>query len=244
MSDRPNIMAATNDFEFEALREARNYRAALFEEFRDFLKGNVIEVGAGVGQMTEHLVQLPGVKRAVAIEPDPSFCARHRAQFPAHELIEGTVAEAPPGVAWDAILNINVLEHIRDDEGELKRYAELLSKRQGALCLFVPARPEIYAPIDQDFGHFRRYTRAELHRKLLRAGFQILRLSYFNFPGYFAWWLNFRCLKKHVFEPAKVRFFDRVIFPLTHLLESKIARPPVGQSLIAVAKSVPSASGA
>jgi 16S rRNA A1518/A1519 N6-dimethyltransferase RsmA/KsgA/DIM1 with predicted DNA glycosylase/AP lyase activity len=113
MSDQPNLMAVTEDFEFAALAQARNYRRTLFAEFGPFLRGEVVEVGAGIGQMTGHLVELPGVNRAVAVEPDREFCARHRAQFPAHELVEGTVANLPAGSAWDAILSINVLEHIR-----------------------------------------------------------------------------------------------------------------------------------
>ena len=237
MAEAPNALADTNDFEFAALSEARNYRAALFKEFGAHLKGEVLEVGAGVGQMTEHLVSLPGVRRALAVEPDTAYCRRHREQYPKHEVLEGTAADVPPGTAWDAILSINVLEHIGDDTGELRRYAQLLRERGGALCLFVPARPEIYAPIDKDFGHFRRYTRPELRDKLVGAGFDVLRLNYFNFVGYFAWWLNFCLLKKRAFEVAKVRLFDRAIFPSVHFLESGIARPPFGQSLIAVARS-------
>ena len=105
------------------------------------------------------------------------------------------------------------------------------------LCLFVPARPEIYAPIDKDFGHFRRYTRPELKGKLFRAGFQVERLWYFNFVGYFAWWFNFRLLKKREFEREKLRLHDRAIFPVVHWLESKVLRPPFGQSLLAVARA-------
>jgi SAM-dependent methyltransferase len=237
MSEQPNARADTNDFEFEALGHARNYRAALCKEFGEHLKGNVLEVGAGIGQMTEHLARLPGVERAVAIEPDAAYCRQHRARYPGHEVIEGTVASLPSGTSWDAILSINVLEHIQDDAGELVHYAQLLRERRGALCLFVPARPEIYAPIDKDFGHFRRYRRAELRHKLTEAGFELYRLDYFNSVGYFAWWLNFCVLKKRAFESAKVRLFDRVIFPVLHALESGIVRPPIGQSLIAVARS-------
>ncbi len=238
MSEPPNVMAETEDFEFAALAEARNYRAALFTEFGPFLRGEVIEVGAGIGQMTEHLVRLPQVKRALAVEPDSGFCSKHRTRFPSHEILEGTAADLPLGTACDAILSINVLEHVRDDEGELKRYAGLLRARQGALCLFVPARPEIYAPIDQDFGHFRRYTRTELRRKLLGAGLEIVLLHYFNFAGYFAWWLSFCLLCKRRFNVAAVRFFDRVIFPVVHTFESKLLRPPFGQSLLAVARAM------
>jgi SAM-dependent methyltransferase len=234
MSEPPNAIADTADFEFAALDEARNYRAALFREFAPQLHDHVLEVGAGIGQMTAHLVQLPAVTRTLAVEPDPEFCRRHRTLHPDHEILEGTADTLPAAEAWDAILSINVLEHIRDDESELRQYRRLLQARRGALCLFVPARPEIYAPIDRDFGHFRRYTRPELRRKLEAAGFEIRRLDYFNLIGYFAWWVNFRLLKKRRFEPGKVRFFDRRIFPLVHRWESSCLRPPVGQSLIAV----------
>jgi SAM-dependent methyltransferase len=237
MSEQPNAMAATEDFEFAALAEARNYRHSLFAEFAAALRGEVIEVGAGIGQMTELLEHVPGVRRALAIEPDPRFCAQHRSRFPEHEILEGTAAHLPNGTACDAILSINVLEHIQEDAAELARYASLLKERHGSLCLFVPARPEIYAPIDKDFGHFRRYTRADLSKKLSSAGFSIERLHYFNFAGYFAWWLNFRVLKKRTFEIDKVRAYDRLIFPMVHQFESKILRPPFGQSLLAIAKA-------
>jgi len=221
MTDKPNAAADTNDFEFQALNEAVNYRRALFSEFGPFFRGDVLEVGAGIGQITDHLVQMPAVKRILSIEPEAAYCAQHRSRLPRGELIEGTVADLPPGTQWDAVLSINVLEHIQDDESELKRYAELLSTRQGVLCLFVPARPEIFAPIDKDFGHFRRYTKPELTRKLLAAGFTIERLDYFNSVGYLAWWFNFCLLKKRGFERKKVRLYDRAIFPFVHGFESR-----------------------
>jgi len=44
--------APPEDFEFAALSEARNYRDALLREFAAHLRGRVLEVGAGVGQIT------------------------------------------------------------------------------------------------------------------------------------------------------------------------------------------------
>jgi SAM-dependent methyltransferase len=238
VSHAPNAIASTKDFEFAALNNAANYRKALLSEFAEFLRGDVLEVGAGIGQITEPLVHMKAVKRVVAVEPDAEFCAQHRSRFPGHELIEGTAADLQSARDWDAVLSINVLEHISDHEAELKLYANLLRKRQGHLCLFVPARPEIYSPIDKDFGHYRRYLRIELRNLLQQAGFEITRLCYFNVVGYFAWWLNFCVLKKRHFEPAKVLFYDRAIFPLVHALERGICRPPFGQSLLAVGRSV------
>ena len=247
-----------SNFEFDALRFARNYRRALLREFEPYLKGEVIEVGAGIGQFTELLLQLPQVQRVLAIEPNASFCEELRRRLAdssrrreealiklrtppstlrigCYRTLNGTVADLEPGTTCDAIVSVNVLEHIEDDVAELTAYAQLLKEKGGALCLFVPARQEIYAPLDKDFGHFRRYSKRELKQKLQQAGLTPIRLNYFNFIGYFAWWFNFHILRQRSFSEGSVRFFDRVIFPVVHKLESQIVRPPIGQSLLASA---------
>ena len=127
----PNAAASTEDFEFAAHFEARNYREALIQEFGPSLTGDVLEIGAGIGQITSLLRELPQISRLLAIEPDPGFAARFRETHPECELIEGTIEQAPAGAAWDGILSINVLEHILSDEAELARYAKSLSARRG-----------------------------------------------------------------------------------------------------------------
>jgi len=236
MNGIPNEAAQTEDFEFAALSEAKNYRHALLAEYSGHLRGTVLEVGAGIGQLTGLLLKNDAIGKLVSIEPDARFCARLRQAFPSHTLVQGTILNAPEE-RWDAILNINVLEHIPDDRLELERYRRLLAPAGGTLCLFVPARPEIYAPIDRDFGHFRRYTRAGLRARLQQAGFEVLKLRYYNIAGYFAWWLNFRLLRRRHFSSEAVRIFDRLIFPPVHGIERALCPPPVGQSLLAVARA-------
>ncbi len=232
----PNAAAQTEDFEFAALDQARHYRARLLREFGPDLAGRVLEVGAGIGQVTAELRSHPGVREVVAVEPEPRFCARLRARLPGQRVVCGTAAGLGEDRQWDALLSVNVLEHIPDDAAELRTYHDLLAPRRGALCLFVPARPELYAPIDRDFGHFRRYTRPGLRARLEAAGFRVERLRYYNCAGYFAWWLNFRLLRRRHFDLAGVRFFDRMIFPWVHTLEHRLCAPPFGQSLLAVAR--------
>jgi SAM-dependent methyltransferase len=222
-------------FEFRALAQAANYRQALLAEFAGCLHGRVLEVGAGVGQVTRLLRQNSDIRVLVAVEPERRFCEELRRALPDQLLVQGTVAAISPATAWDVVLSVNVLEHIPADEDELRRYHELLAPRQGALCLFVPAGPGIYLPIDRRFGHFRRYTRTQLRRKLQSAGFTVARIQYFNLVGYFAWWIMFGLLKKETFAPAAVRFFDRWILPPQHWWESRVCRPPLGQSLVAIA---------
>jgi SAM-dependent methyltransferase len=237
LTESPNASALSEDFEFAALSVADNYRKALLCEFSEYLRGNVLEVGAGIGQITEALVEKSDIKQFVSIEPDSGFYAKLLEKFPGHTVVQGTIEDLPGDRNWDAVVSINVLEHIKDDERELKNYRNHLAKNAGVLCLFVPARMEIYAELDRDFGHFRRYGRPELRQKLERAGFQILRLRYYNLAGYFAWWLNFCVFKKRHFNTGSVRFFDRFIFPVVHGFESRICPPLVGQSLLAIARA-------
>ena len=233
----PNANATTADFEFAALWEAANYRAAIVREFEQHLRGHLIEVGCGIGQMTREFQLLSEVAKLTCIEPDQGFAAQHAESIAGAELLVGTADDLPSDTQADSIVSINVLEHIEHDREEMARYAKLLKNRRGHLCALVPARPEIYAPIDKDFGHFRRYTAPELREKLETAGFRIEKLHYFNFVGYFAWWFSFRLRKQRSFGIKQVRFYDRVVFPVVNTLETTLARPPIGQSLIAIARA-------
>jgi SAM-dependent methyltransferase len=233
----PNALASNATFEFTALNEAENYRTALVREFAPRLRGCVVEVGAGIGQITTLVRKIGAVDRVLAVEPEASFAEELRRTQRGLEVVEGTAEVLDPRLRLDALVSANVLEHIEDDAGELRMYHQLLAPQRGWLCLLVPACPELYSPLDRDFGHFRRYTCAELRNKLSRAGFRIEKLHYYNLAGYFGWWWMFRVLKRRGFNARTVRFFDRCIFPMGHFLETRICRPPIGQSLIATAQA-------
>jgi SAM-dependent methyltransferase len=244
-SPSPNSQAINSDFEFAALSEARQYRRALLDSFRPHLHGEVLEVGAGIGQFTTEITSLPAVANLTAVEPDPKFYDTLARKLPPAQIVTGSAGayQLDPKIGWDSIVSINVLEHIEEDQVELGVYCRLLAKRNGTLCLFVPARGEIYAQLDRDFGHFRRYGRINLREKLQRAGFEIITLRYYNFAGYFAWWFTFCLMGRRHFNPSAVRWFDRCIFPAVFWFETHIFAPPLGQSLLAIArpKSVPPA---
>ena len=230
-------MDAHADFEFETLRKAFYYPRAIVREFSLYLNGQVIEVGAGIGQLTSLLAMQVGEKNIIGVEPDARFAKIFREQCPGIQFVEGTVGDLPPNIACDTIVSINVLEHIRDHVEELSRYRILLAPTSGYLCILTPARPEIYSPIDKDFGHFRRYTKASLRSALAAAGFSDAITYYFDFPGYFAWLLNFKILHQRTFNPLMVQLFDRLVFRIAHAFEYHVMRPPIGKSLVAIARA-------
>lgn len=236
MTQAPTSLLS-EDFEFAALTVAENYRHAIVSIFEAQLRGKVLELGAGIGQMSELFVKLPSVASFMGVEPCASYCRAFEQRLPGVPVHEGILSSLDPAPACDAIISVNVFEHIEDDEGEFAVCKKVLEPQHGALCLLVPARPEIYAPIDADFGHFRRYTPDELRRKLERAGFKIETLHYFNLIGYFAWLLNFKLLKSRAFSVKKLYLFDRWIFPAAYFLEKRLGISWWGQSLIAIARS-------
>jgi SAM-dependent methyltransferase len=203
------------------------------------VRGRVLEVGAGTGQISEQLLRQTTLRSLTAIEPMAAHAALYRARLPGLELIEGTIDDLPPGEAVDTIVSVNVLEHIRDDARELRSYRRLLAARAGHLCLYVPARAELYATIDRALGHHRRYQRPALRALLVSAGFEVIRLDYFNLAGYVGWLLSFRLLKRRRFDALALRLFDRRLFRVTHALERWVGRPPIGQGLLAVCKAAP-----
>jgi len=228
---------ASQNFEFAALSEARNYRAAIAKLFSPYLTGDILEIGAGIGQMLEDVQRICTPRSIAAVEPDGGFFSELQRRLPDAKVWHGLEENLPSNESFDAILSVNVLEHIEKDTEELKRWRERLLPRKGCLCLLVPARPELYCLMDLDFGHFRRYTRKDLTKKLSAAGFIDAKVKYFNVVGYFAWLLNFKILNSRHFNPAAVRSFDRFIFPVSQQIENAIGWRPFGQSLIAVAKS-------
>ena len=102
MTHQPNSFAQTADFEFAALNEAKNYRLALLRDFGPHLRGNVLEVGAGIGQITSELAQMAKIEKLLSIEPHAAFCAQFRARLPRLDLLEGTVGDLKAEANWDA----------------------------------------------------------------------------------------------------------------------------------------------
>ena len=100
MTEQPNEAAQTEDFEFAALRLAENYRRALVEEFAVELRGRVLEVGAGIGQMTSLLRELPAIDLLQCVEPSPDFCAGFSREHPTIPLVQGTVHRKRSLTIW------------------------------------------------------------------------------------------------------------------------------------------------
>lgn len=87
----------------------------------------------------------------------------------------------------DAVVLLNVLEHIEDDALAVRQLYRIL-KPGGIAVIEVPAGPELYDIYDELLMHYRRYKIKELAILFLNAGFRVLwrsHMGFFLYPGFF-----------------------------------------------------------
>lgn len=201
-----------------------------------WVKGNVCEVGAGVGNASKILTH-SHPSRLVLLEPDAALFSKlqHELPSPVIEKVNGSLqsyAAIHPDTRFDTILYINVLEHIKDDKSELHLASQCMHPG-GTLIIFAPALPWLFSENDRQVGHWRRYTKQSLRMVIQSAGFQIQKIHYFDFLGAFAWFFACR-LMGLLPNASNVGFYDRLLVPVSRTFES-IAPPILGKNLVAIA---------
>jgi SAM-dependent methyltransferase len=100
------------------------------------------------------------------------------ARVPHAQLMQMDARVIPFVEHFDVVGLFDVLEHIEEDEKVLLQIRRAL-KPGGGLLLTVPQHRWLWSSFDTFSCHVRRYTRNDLHAKLSRAGFEILRSTSF-----------------------------------------------------------------
>lgn len=223
--------------ELDALAGAVNYYRWIVRRFAPYLGPRIVEVGAGIGTFAGHLRAAAPDARLTLVEPAENNVPHLRARFADDaraRVVHGYLDDAGEPESADAVVAVNVMEHVRDDAAFLASAHRLLAPGGHAL-LFVPALPALYGTLDEAFEHERRYTRAALEQRLREAGFKPQRLHYTNLPGVAAWWLSGRVLRRRTVSARDAMLYDRWVIPWVSALE-RIWTPPLGQSLVAIAR--------
>jgi SAM-dependent methyltransferase len=219
------------------MAEADNYNDWLLARALPFLGRRVLDFGAGLGTFTTALAAQAEV---VAVEPDPELAATLRARFaadPQVTVVEGDagwLGDAGAHGGFDSVVCLNVLEHIRDDEGVLRGFRDCLAPG-GHVLVLVPAHAALYGRIDRLVGHERRYSRGGLRNVIERAGLEPVETRYVNPVGAIGWLVSSRLLKRDQVPVGPLRAYDRLV-PLLRRLDE--LRLPFGLSVWAVARRV------
>jgi hypothetical protein len=103
---------------------------------------------------------------------------RQQFQF---ELDIHTQPQTVPAENFDCIGAFEVLEHIEDDITALGQWAQWL-RRDGRLLISVPAHKHKWDASDIWAGHYRRYEKEDLIKKLQTAGLEVEHFECYGFP--------------------------------------------------------------
>jgi len=108
--------------------------------------------------------------------------------LPGVPLLQFDLTACPlPDECVDAVVLLNVLEHIERDEAALFHVARIL-KPGGVAVIEVPAGPQLYDVYDKLLFHHRRYRMPDLLDKIARCGLKTLEKSHLGFFLYPAFW--------------------------------------------------------
>src|SRR5256885_1460028 len=220
----------------ERMAAAPRFNRWMFERLRPWVGRRVLEIGAGIGNISAFLVEQTPVDRVVLTDTERYYLGRLRERFagrPQVSVAELRLPAVSPGLVaerLDTVVCLNVLEHIEDDAASLRAMHDLL-RPGGRLVLLVPALRALYGTLDEALGHFRRYVPDELRAKLSAAGFRVRHVEYFNLAGVPGWWLTGRVLRRRLIPTGALRWYEALVplFRLERLLPWRI-----GQSLIAI----------
>jgi len=199
------------------LSEARNYRRWLWDKVRPYVGRRVLEIGAGIGNYSEYLLDRDYV---LLSDYDPKYveslarrCSK-AARVEAMRMDLSHISEEDIAVVSgrriDTIVCLNVLEHIADDETAVSHLARCVAHR-GRLVFINPAHRRLYSVLDRVYGHHRRYERSDATRLARAADLEVEAVEHFNVAGVAGWWWNHRLLGRRSLPRGQTVAFDRLI---------------------------------
>jgi SAM-dependent methyltransferase len=139
--------------------------------------GAVIDIGCGWG------INLDGLESArySATGLDISRQILQRIDRPERRLVEADLNQPFPEGAgtFDALLALDVIEHVDDDAQVIRRCA-LLLRPGGIADVSVPARPDLFSEFDRIQGHRRRYLPDRLEQAFAGSSLKVRKIFWWG----------------------------------------------------------------
>jgi glycosyltransferase involved in cell wall biosynthesis/protein-L-isoaspartate O-methyltransferase len=216
----------------QSLGRASRFREWTLGKFGDDLGQRVLEVNAGPGHSTSHLLDRAHL---TITDTDPVHVETLRRRFGHLENVEVRIAdleESPvePG-PYDTAILFDGLQRSDDPKGLLANVSASLESG-GKVLIQVPADKTLYGDTDQAVGHKRRFEREDLEDLVRSAGLELVSLVPFNRLGAWGWRLH-HGLGGSSISTAQARGFELLV-PLARRLDSLGTR--AGLSWLAVAR--------
>jgi cyclopropane fatty-acyl-phospholipid synthase-like methyltransferase len=222
--------------ELDLFEKATRWKSYFASHFRPYLGRRVLEVGAGTGGTTA--IMCDGSQDTwMCLEPDARLAARLSPAIASRRLPGccvvrvGTTADMTGEPPFDSVTYIDVLEHIEDDAGELRRAASVL-KPGGHVLALSPAHPVLYSRFDAHVGHHRRYTR-QTFAGIAPPELELVKLIYLDAVGMLASVANRGLLRQELPTAWQISAWDKLMVPVSRVIDPLLLHR-AGKSLVAV----------
>ena len=222
--------------ELELFKHAHNWKKYYSKYFNKLLVDKVLEVGAGIGETTKFLCD--GTKKIwLCVEPDDKLTdiikeKKATGYLPQNiQILSGTIDSISGQEKYNAILYIDVIEHIENDAEELMKASQLLAPN-GYLIVLVPAHNYLFSPFDKAIGHFRRYDKKML-QKAVPKSLKKNKLIYLDSVGLIASLTNKFFLKQSYPTSKQIRFWDNFIVPVSKITD-RILFNSIGKTVVGI----------
>ncbi len=201
----------------------------------------ILDVGCGTGATIAALGQGFGTAIGTDLDEYALFHARsNRAQL---DVLAARAEALPfPDAVFDALVSLDVVEHVEDDVAALREYQRVV-KPGAPLVLTVPAYMWAWSDHDVTLGHRRRYQQRTIEHATRAAGLELIRVTYFH-----SWLVPIALVlrrtpaRRLVRKPAEEASY---VGPMTNRMLGRVARAersvlrrgglPCGLSLMVVA---------
>lgn len=138
----------------------------------------VVDVGCGTGA---NIASLADAYACIGIDTSEEAIRFARQRFEDIRFIHSSAPQdlSEEAERMDAVLMMDVLEHVEDDSALLVAQVNAL-KPGGILLLTVPADMRLWSEHDVSFGHHRRYDLEGFRSVWSVLGIEEVMISYFN----------------------------------------------------------------
>jgi 2-polyprenyl-3-methyl-5-hydroxy-6-metoxy-1,4-benzoquinol methylase len=226
----------------DSLSAANKLNDWMFETIQPYVKGNILEIGSGIGNISSCFVK-HNIPLYVSDYSD-HYCMVLKQKFASEALIRDVfqidlaAADFENHYAsligtFDAIFALNVVEHIENDGLAIANCKKLLAPG-GHLIILVPAFQLLYNGFDKELEHFRRYTRRTLKELFLAQNFKIIKSWYFNLAGILGWFVSGTILRKKTLPAGQLSFYNKLV-PIFRIAD-RLTLNKIGLSVLTVGK--------
>lgn len=227
-----------------ALDKADAFNRWMYETISPFCKGEILEIGSGIGNISVHFFKEN--RKLLVSDIRDYYCELLRNKFETNSNFLGVrkidlihpefdVQYQALFQRFDTVFALNVIEHIEKDHLALENASKFL-KPGGNLIILVPSYSFLFNEFDRQLEHYRRYTLPSLELIFVKQKLKVIHSQYFNLAGIAGWFFSGRLLKRKIIPKGQLKLFNRLV-PLFKLLDTLVFKRAGLSSIVVGQKS-------